>query len=133
MSFKQDGRLFSLNTPLGKDVLLLKDITGEEGISRLYSFHLNLLSENHSISFKDIIGKNVTISIALADGTNKVFQRHCIRVFPVTRSRPGQGGDPFILLHCDRSPVAVAVDEDNRLPDIPEHDRARNRREGICR
>jgi type VI secretion system secreted protein VgrG len=73
MSFKQDGRLFSLNTPLGKDVLLLKDITGEEGISGLYSFHLNLLSQNHSISFKDIIGKNVTISAALADGKIRYF------------------------------------------------------------
>ena len=73
MSFKQDGRLFSLNTPLGKDVLLLKDITGEEGISRLYSFHLNLLSENHNISFKDIIGKNVTISIGLKDGKTRYF------------------------------------------------------------
>ena len=71
MSFKQDGRLFSLNTPLGKDVLLLKDITGEEGISRLYSFNLNLLSDNHSISFKNIIGKNVTISIALTDGKTR--------------------------------------------------------------
>jgi type VI secretion system secreted protein VgrG len=95
MSFKQDGRLFSLKTPLGKDVLLLKDITGEEGISRLYSFHLNLLSENHSISFKDIIGKNVTISIALADGKTRYFNGI---VSEFSQSRAGEQAKADILL-----------------------------------
>lgn len=95
MSFKQDGRLFSLNTPLGKDVLLLKDITGEEGISGLYSFHLNLLSENHSISFKDIIGKNVTISIALADGKTRYFNGI---VSEFSQSHAGESGKADILL-----------------------------------
>jgi type VI secretion system secreted protein VgrG len=95
MSFKQDGRLFSLNTPLGKDVLLLKDITGEEGISRLYSFHLNLLSENHSISFKDIIGKNVSISIALEDGKTRYFNGI---VSEFSQSRAGEQAKADILL-----------------------------------
>ena len=95
MSFTQDGRLFSLNTPLGKDVLLLKDITGEEGISGLYSFHLNLLSENHSISFKDIIGKNVTISAALADGKTRYFNGI---VSEFSQSRAVEQGKADILL-----------------------------------
>ena len=95
MSFKQDGRLFSLKTPLGKDVLLLKDITGEEGISRLYSFHLNLISENHSISFKDIIGKNVTISVALADGKTRYFNGI---VSEFSQSRAEEQGKAEILL-----------------------------------
>lgn len=95
MSFKQDGRLFSLNTPLGKDVLLLKDITGEEGISRLYSFHLNLLSENHNISFKDIIGKNVTISIGLKDGKTRYFNGI---VSEFSQSRAGEQAKADLLL-----------------------------------
>ena len=95
MSFKQDGRLFSLTTPLGKDVLLLKDITGEEGISGLYSFHLNLLSQNHSISFKEIIGKNVTISIALADGKTRYFNGI---VSEFSQSRAEEQGKAEILL-----------------------------------
>jgi type VI secretion system secreted protein VgrG len=95
MSFKQDGRLFSLNTPLGTDVLLLKDITGAEGISRLFSFQLNLLSENHSISFKDIIGKNVTISVALADGKTRYLNGI---VSEFSQSRAGEQAKADLLL-----------------------------------
>lgn len=68
MAFMQDERLFRLDTPLGSDVLLFKDMEGEEGISRLFSFQLNLLSENPDISFKNIIGKSVTLVIDLHGG-----------------------------------------------------------------
>ncbi len=68
MAFMQDERLFRLDTPLGSDVLLFKDMEGQEGISQLFSFHLNLLSEKPDISFKNIIGKSVTIIIDLQDG-----------------------------------------------------------------
>jgi len=43
-SYTQQNRLLSLDTPLGKDVLLLQDLTGHEGISRLFSYDLNLLA-----------------------------------------------------------------------------------------
>ena len=68
MAFMQDERLFRLDTPLGSDVLLFKDMEGQEGISQLFSFHLNLLSDKPDISFKNIIGKSVTIIIDLQDG-----------------------------------------------------------------
>lgn len=68
-SYTQDGRLFQIDTPLGKDALLLKGFSGTEGISRLFRFELDLLSEDPSISFADIIGKNVTVSLKQADGT----------------------------------------------------------------
>ncbi len=68
MGLIQDERLFRLDTPLGKDVLLVKDMEGEEGLSRLFSFKLNLLSGNPNISFKNIIGKKVTLAVDLQDG-----------------------------------------------------------------
>ena len=68
MAFMQDERLFRLDTPLGSDVLLFKDMEGQEGISQLFSFHLNLLSEKPDISFKNIIGKSVTLVVDLHDG-----------------------------------------------------------------
>ena len=67
--YTQDGKLFKIDTPLGKDVLLLRGFKGTEGISRLFSFALDLLSENSSISFSDIVGKNVTISLKQPDGS----------------------------------------------------------------
>jgi type VI secretion system secreted protein VgrG len=68
-TYTQDGGLFKLDTPLGKDVLLLKGFEGTEGISRLFRFQLDLLSDNPSISFPDIVGKNVTISLKQPDGS----------------------------------------------------------------
>jgi type VI secretion system secreted protein VgrG len=63
----QEGGLFKIDTPLGTDVLLLRGFKGTESISRLFRFELDLLSENPSISFPDIIGKNVTISLKQPD------------------------------------------------------------------
>jgi type VI secretion system secreted protein VgrG len=73
MGYTQDNRLLALATPLGADVLLLQGFSGHEGISRLFSFHLDLFSENNSISFKDIVGQNVTISVTLADQSLRYF------------------------------------------------------------
>ena len=66
-AYTQEGGLIKIDTPLGKDVLLLRGFQGSEGISRLFRFELDLLSENSSISFPDIIGKNVTISLKQPD------------------------------------------------------------------
>jgi len=68
-AYTQEGGLFKIDTPLGKDVLLLRGFQGSEGISRLFRFQLDLLSENPAISFPDIIGKNVTISLKQPDGS----------------------------------------------------------------
>jgi len=68
-NYTQEGGLFKIDTPLGKDVLLLRGFQGSEGISRLFRFQLDLLSENPAISFPDIIGKNVTISLKQPDGS----------------------------------------------------------------
>lgn len=73
MPFTQDNRLISIDTPLGTDTLLLTDFSGIEGISRLFNFQLELLSEHGPIDFSSIIGQNITISIVQADGTPRYF------------------------------------------------------------
>jgi type VI secretion system secreted protein VgrG len=84
-SFAQaDASLFTLTTPLGKDKLLLKAFRGSEGMSRLFRFELDLLSEDPGIKYTDIIGKSVTISLKQADGTPRYFNG--------VISRFGQGG-----------------------------------------
>ncbi|MEN6320458.1 MAG: type VI secretion system tip protein VgrG [Syntrophaceae bacterium] len=95
MSYTQEGRLFKLNTPLGENVLLLKDIAGEEEISTLFSFKLNLLSENHSIAFEDIIGQSVTVSIKLEDDRTRYINGI---VSEFTQSRGGIQGTADVLL-----------------------------------
>jgi len=67
MVFTQLYRHLAFASPLGEDVLLLKALRGQEGISRLFHFDLELVSENPSIDFAAIVGKNVTVKIRLAD------------------------------------------------------------------
>jgi type VI secretion system secreted protein VgrG len=67
-SFAQTYRLLRLATPLGPDKLLLRSFTGREAISELFSFQLDLLSEDSTINFDDLVGQNVTFAITLADG-----------------------------------------------------------------
>ncbi len=71
MPYTQKDRLISLQTPLGEDVLLLQTFRGYEGISQLFRFQLDLLSENPSVAFDQIVGQRVTITIKLADGSER--------------------------------------------------------------
>ncbi len=93
MPYTQENRLIRIDTPLGKDVLLLGAFRGLECISMPFSYELDLLSENHSIPFDAIIGKNVTVSLALADGEAHYFNGLISR-FAQGRGGGEEGGDP---------------------------------------
>jgi type VI secretion system secreted protein VgrG len=71
MSYTQEKRLIAIETPLGNHVLLLKSLAGREAISRLFSFSLDLLSEKSSISFDDVVGQRVSISVTQADDAKR--------------------------------------------------------------
>src|SRR6202142_3112671 len=62
----EEKRFLNLLTSLGQDKFLLRSFSGEDGISELFHFHLDLLSEAPGISFDDIIGKTLTFSVRLA-------------------------------------------------------------------
>jgi len=68
-TYTQENRFIAIDTPLGKDALLLASFTGTEAISQLFHFDLNLLSANHNIKFEDIVGKSATLSVILSDGS----------------------------------------------------------------
>ena len=70
-TYSQDVRAIAIQTPLGKDVLLLRGLHGEEGLSRLFSFDLDLLCEQQSIDVAAVMGKSATVGIRLADGTDR--------------------------------------------------------------
>lgn len=69
----QDNRLIAIDTPLGKDTLLLRGFTGHEAISRLYSFELDLVSTDPEIKFEQIIGQKVTIRVRLGKEKERFF------------------------------------------------------------
>jgi type VI secretion system secreted protein VgrG len=71
--FSQDRRHIRIATVLGKDVLHVESLNGTEGMSRLFNLELDLISETQDISFEDIIGTAVTITISLLWGGKRFF------------------------------------------------------------
>ncbi|HEV3040172.1 MAG TPA: type VI secretion system tip protein TssI/VgrG [Candidatus Angelobacter sp.] len=72
-TFVQGTRAFTLTTPLGADKFILKSFQGEERISSLFHYHLELLSQDDSIDFTQIVGKNITITIELPGASDKQY------------------------------------------------------------
>lgn len=72
--YTQEKRLIALEeSPLSKDVLLLTAFSGEEEISRLFSYELDLLSKKHDIAPKDVVGKNVSFSLKVGRSATRYF------------------------------------------------------------
>jgi type VI secretion system secreted protein VgrG len=71
--YTQSERPIALTTPLGPDALLLTSFSGHEEMSRLFTYDLEMLSEDDAIDAKKIVGKNVTFSVEFADGTPRYF------------------------------------------------------------
>ena len=69
----QDTRQLGVETPLGKDVLLLTSFSGQEEISRLFSYRLEMSSTKAGIPGKDIVGKNVSFHVRRHDGSLRHF------------------------------------------------------------
>ncbi len=91
MNYTQETRLIKIKTPLGKDTLLLQGFNGEEAISHLFNFKLDLLSLNPKIDYSAILSQNVTITVELNDGSQRFFNGFI--------SRFTQGGSNQELTH----------------------------------
>jgi len=72
MALKQANRLLHLKTPLGED-LVLTGFHGFEGMSQLFQFELEMISDKADIKAKDIVAKPVTFSVRLADDSLRHF------------------------------------------------------------
>jgi type VI secretion system secreted protein VgrG len=80
-TYTQGNRPISVNTPLGKDVFLLVGFTGEESISKLFNFRLELLAENKKeIAFDKLLGQKIGVTLNYADDKPRYFSGICSRV-----------------------------------------------------
>ncbi len=50
------------------DELVVQSMVGTEAIGELFVYNLQLLSKNHNLKFKDLVGKQVTVSLDLPEG-----------------------------------------------------------------
>ena len=73
MTLTQETRSLKLKTPLGDDVLLLTGFKGHEELSQLFRFELDLISDDDNVRAPDVVGKNITFSISMADGSPRFF------------------------------------------------------------
>ena len=73
MPTTQANRLIEIDTPLGKDVLILRGFTGHEGISKLFKLDCDLFSEGSLVEFQKIIGQRVSIKVRLSDEKQRYF------------------------------------------------------------
>lgn len=60
-------RWLQLKSPLGKDQLILTGFSGEEAINGFFSFRLDLISPKEAIQPTDLLGKEITFSVASGD------------------------------------------------------------------
>ncbi len=77
-------RVMDIATPLGEGVLLFHGMRGHEELGRISEYHLDLLSDNGEVDVDGILGKNVTIKLALPDDSTRFFNGF------VTRFSQGQ-------------------------------------------
>ena len=78
-SATQKERRLEIETPLGKDVLMLESFSGQEEMSRLFSYDLHLLSARDDIKPDEIVGKNVTFWVEYHDGSDRYFNGYVNR------------------------------------------------------
>jgi type VI secretion system secreted protein VgrG len=73
MAYTQQQHKLSLETPLGPDALLLVRLTGQEEMSRLFHFNLEMLSEDDALPAPSIVGKSVTFRVDFPTGEPRFF------------------------------------------------------------
>lgn len=72
MAVTQKNREIEIVTPLGVDILLLREMAMSEELGRLFVIDLELLS-TENIKFDDLLGQNITIRLNLVDDKKRFF------------------------------------------------------------
>lgn len=97
--YTQANRLISAITPLGQDKLLLVGFSGQEAISQLFHFQLDVLAENGTdVAFDKLLGQKISIEIVLRSGTKRYLNGVCNRV------SQGERDNTFTAYHLEVVP-----------------------------
>ncbi len=98
MPTTQGDRILQVLSPLGGDVLLAERFAGTEELGRMFEYELALRSEDEKIDLGDIIGRDMTVKLALDDGSHRFF--HGI----VSRFRFAGATDRYAHYHATLHP-----------------------------
>src|SRR5687768_10356154 len=79
--YTQENRAMAATTPLGPDVLLLVGFSGNEGLSQLFRFHLQLMAEEKKeVAFDKLLGQPISVRLELPGKKQRHFHGICSRV-----------------------------------------------------
>lgn len=70
---QQAGRVASLTTPLGENVLVLAGFDGVEGLSELYEFRIDALSKEENVDFNQILGRACSVRFKMFGAGERHF------------------------------------------------------------
>lgn len=79
MTYAQKDALLQIDTPFGKDAVLLVGLRGEEQVSGLFRYDLDVVSPERALDFKKIVGKGVTAKVRLSGGGFRIVHGLCTR------------------------------------------------------
>ncbi len=70
---KQDKRVAEFSTPLGPDKLALSRFEASEGLSELFEFRIEAVSEDANVSFDSALGQDCTVKFNTEHGPSREF------------------------------------------------------------
>jgi len=70
-SLTQAGRLLTIDTPLGRDVLLLERMQGQETLCDLFEFRLHVRSKRQDIAPDEVVGLPLSWTLELPGGSRR--------------------------------------------------------------
>ncbi len=73
MAINQSNRLLAITTAAGDDVLAVRSVVIQEEISRPFQIEAELSSETGKLNLDDVVGKNVTIRLAIGEDKTRYF------------------------------------------------------------
>ena len=124
--YLEENRYLYIESKLGPNELLLESFTGSEGISQLFCFQLELLSENKRIKFEDILGQEISFGVA---GPEEGEPPRCIHGI-VTAFAQLAGHQPSLQISRRRVAETLDFDSEAELPDFPKPLRSRYPQKG---
>ena len=66
-ALSQHQRLFYIDTPLGKDKLLVRKLHGREAMSEAFFFSVDAVSDDPKLDVSKVVGKQITLAIRQSD------------------------------------------------------------------
>ena len=104
-AYTQANRPIAVSTPLGPDTLLLISVAGEETLSALFRFELEMLAlARVSVPFDQVLGQSVTVTLELPDGSTRPINGIVSSFCQAEVVAGAQGQSTFIRYHAELVP-----------------------------